>query len=92
MEERIRQKGFNLYEASRVDEYGKIKVGPKQLDNAILSIKNETKSNYSKPIIKKALIDRDMATLRDMSNFFYSTNGMYSRQCNYFAFLFRYDW
>ena len=27
-----------------------------------------------------------------MSNFFYSTNGIYSRICNYFAFLYRYDW
>ena len=81
-----------MYRASGIDEYGRIKVGPKQLDDAILAIKNETKTNYTKPLIKKALIDRDIATLRDMSNFFYSTNGLYSRQCNYFAFLFRYDW
>ena len=27
-----------------------------------------------------------------MSNFFYNTNGIYSRMCNYFAFLYRYDW
>ena len=59
--------------------YGSIKVGPKKLDDAILDIKNETKKMYTKPLIKQALIDKDLATLRDMSNFFYSTNGIYSR-------------
>lgn len=69
-----------------------MKIGPKQIDDAILAIKTEVKANYTKPIIKKALMEKDLATLRDMSNFFYSTNGIYSRQCNYFSFLFRYDW
>jgi hypothetical protein len=30
--------------------------------------------------------------LRDISNYFYKTSGIYSRVCNYFATLYRYDW
>jgi hypothetical protein len=27
-----------------------------------------------------------------VSNYFYKTNGLYQKVCNYFAFLYRYDW
>jgi hypothetical protein len=30
--------------------------------------------------------------LREISNFFYRTNGIYKNVCNYFSFLYRYDW
>jgi hypothetical protein len=91
-QEKIREKGFNLYGRPGVDEYGKIKVGPKQLDNAILTIDNTLKKDYPKPVILKALADKDLATIRDISEFYYNTNGIYARQCKYFAYLFRYDW
>ena len=34
----------------------------------------------------------DVARLREISNFFYRTSGIYSRMCRYMAFLYRYDW
>jgi hypothetical protein len=34
----------------------------------------------------------DIRELRAISNFYYSVNGVYERVCNYFAFLYRYDW
>ena len=40
----------------------------------------------------KALIDKDIPALRAISNFYYQTSGIYERVCNYFAFLYRYDW
>ena len=43
-------------------------------------------------MIQQALQNQDLKMLREMSNFFYNTNGIYSRICNYFAFLYRYDW
>jgi hypothetical protein len=46
----------------------------------------------SKKEIMKALIDKDIPTLRAISNFYYQTSGIYERVCNYFAFLYRYDW
>ena len=33
-----------------------------------------------------------MVELRNISNFYYNVNGIYERTCNYFAFLYRYDW
>ena len=43
-------------------------------------------------MIYRALADNDAQTLRDISNYFYKTSGIYSRVCNYFATLYRYDW
>ena len=37
-------------------------------------------------------MDNDLETLREISNYFYKTNGLYQKVCNYFAFLYRYDW
>ena len=49
--------------------------------------------NYgNKGVIMKALGDNDIATLREISKYFYRTSGIYERTCNYFATMFRYDW
>ena len=45
-----------------------------------------------KRIVLKALADNDLPLLRDISNFFYRTSGIYQRACNYFATMYRYDW
>ena len=42
--------------------------------------------------IFKALAENDIAELRHISNHYYNISGIYSRVCNYFAFLYRYDW
>jgi hypothetical protein len=34
----------------------------------------------------------DIEELRAISNFYYNVNGIYQKVCNYFAFLYRYDW
>ena len=46
----------------------------------------------NKNYIYQALAKNDLKELRNISNFFYSTNGLYKIICNYFAFLYRYDW
>ena len=33
-----------------------------------------------------------MTELRNISNFYYNTNGIYKAVCNYSAFMYRYDW
>ena len=78
-------------------DYKKIKVGVKNLEDATLnlgSIKNSlpTYQYTNKKYIYKALAENDVAELRHISNFYYNINGMYQRVCNYFAFLYRYDW
>ena len=40
----------------------------------------------------KAIVDRDYRRLRQISDFFYAASGIYQTVCNYFAFLYRYDW
>lgn len=46
----------------------------------------------NKGVIYQALAKNDLKELRNISNFFYNTNGLYKIICNYFAFLYRYDW
>ena len=88
-QQEIRNKGFDM------GTYGKMKVGTKILDDAILNLGSlkSINSYYSdKKIILQALASRDIDTLRDISDYFYRTNGIYQRACNYFATMYRYDW
>lgn len=78
-----------------IDEYAKIKVGLKSLDDAILHLGSFRKvnSNYGdKNFILNAINRHDYATLRQISNYFYEASGIYARLCKYMAFLYRYDW
>ena len=75
--------------------YGKMKVGVKTLDDATLNlgaIKVGNKNLANKGLIMKALADQDLPKLREISNYFYKTSGIYQRVCNYFANMYRYDW
>jgi hypothetical protein len=51
-----------------------------------------SKAYNNKANIIKALKDRDLKSLREISDYYYRTNGIYFRVCNYFAQMFRYDW
>ena len=78
-------------------DYGKIKVGNvKVLSDATINLgtlKKEIPRNLgNKQLILKALADMDLETLRDVSNYFYRTSGIYQKVCNYFATMYRYDW
>ena len=90
-QEAIRSKGFDMGGTT----YGKIKIGTKALEDAVLnlgSIQKETKNVINKAVIYRALIDNDLEKLREISNYFYKTSGIYQRVCNYFATMYRYDW
>ena len=92
-QEEIRKKGFKMDES--VVNYGKIKVGIKTLDDATLNLgalKSGNRNLANKPLIMKALAEQDIELLREISNYFYRTNGIYQRACNYFATMYRYDW
>lgn len=101
--EQIHAKGFDMtgccdYRAIGAEnEFKRIKVGVKQLDDAVLnlgSIKNSMPGHgyTNKSFIMKALVNNDITELRAISNFYYNLNGVYERVCNYFAYLYRYDW
>lgn len=84
-QEQIHSKGFNM---ERVAEYGKIKVGKKTVEDAVYNFStlgDNTKAYSNKAAITKALINKDIPTLREISNYYYRTSGIYFRVCNYFA-------
>ena len=100
--EEIHAKGFDMsgsynYSALGPDEYKRIKVGVKQLDDAVLDLgvlKNDLRGHAyaNKGHIMRCLAENNLEELRAISNFYYNLNGVYERVCNYFAFLYRYDW
>lgn len=76
-------------------DYGKIKVGMKTLDDAVLNLgvlQDNEKYYADKRIVLKALADKDYQELREISRYFYATSGIYRRICEYAAMLYRYDW
>ena len=84
-----------MFRDPMIDQYNAIKVGVKPLQDAILSLgalKKLDKTYNNKAEILKALADKDIEKLRDISNYFYRTSGLYYRACNYFATMYRYDW
>lgn len=104
-QEDIRAKGFSLIDKHPVDspfddapsnlDYGKIRVGLKTLDDAVmnLGVHRTVNSNYgNKAFILNAIGKHEYSTLREVSNYFYEASGIYQRMCKYLAFLYRYDW
>lgn len=82
-------------EQELVTDYGRVKIGPKNLDDATLNLGSLPKGNKNfanKAVIMKALADVDLPTLRQISNYFFRASGIYQRVCSYFAQLYRYDW
>lgn len=76
-------------------DFSKIKVGVKTLDDAIVDLgdlKKIDKRLASKENILKAIYSCNFEEMREISNFFYKTSGIYSRLCRYMAYLYRYDW
>ena len=101
--EAIHAKGFDLhsnyqnYSTADGSEYKRIKVGIKQLDDAVLDLGLLKKSlpNHiytNKAAVMQAIAENDLEEQRNISNFFYSVSGIYERVCNYYAYLYRYDW
>ena len=79
------------------NEYKKIKVGVKNLDDAVLELGTIRKVRpripfYDKRVLFKALMENDEKMLREFSRFFYKTNGIYAKLCQYVSFMYRYDW
>lgn len=90
----LSQPAFNYQEQEDIAEYNRIKVGVKSLEDAVLMLGDLSKNTYgiNKKSVLKALGDKDLAELRRISEYFYNTSGIYKRICDYFAYLYRYDW
>ena len=103
--EAIKSKGFKMPIASDTREtigpsyeamnFANIRIGAKVLDDAIVDLgdlKKINKNLASKENVLKAIMNCDYEQMREISNFFYNTSGIYSRLCRYLAYLYRYDW
>jgi len=96
----IKAKGFDMQIKQDYNEeyvpidYNKIKVGMKTVDNVLTDINYyaKVKTTATKENVLRALSNNDLASLRDFSDFFYKTSGIYARLCRYLAYLYRYDW
>ena len=97
----IKAKGFKMDFATDTNEryipqdFSKIKVGAKTLEDAIVSYGDYQKTNLrlgNKQNVLKAIMNGDVQEMRDISNFFYKSSGIYSRLCRYMAYLYKYDW
>lgn len=75
-------------------DFSKIKVGIRTLDNANLSLGELKKINsaYTRTHVLNAMYKNDYETMREISDFFYKTSGIYERLCRYMAYMYRYDW
>jgi len=85
----IHAKGFNMnnnsneyYSDAIPTEYKKIKVGVKNLDDAVLNLGSisaslPTRGYANKKTILTALADNDLEELRNISNFYYNISGIY---------------
>ena len=76
-------------------DFSKIRVGIKHLDDAVVTLGDLRKANprlADKEEVLKAINRCDIEKMRDISNFFYRTSGIYNRLCRYMAYLYKYDW
>lgn len=76
-------------------DFSKIRVGIKTLEDAVVDLNRYKKINPrlgDKEEVLRAINNCDYEAMRDISNFFYRTSGIYSRLCRYMAYLYRYDW
>ena len=79
------------------NEFKKIKVGVKNLDDATLNLGALKKTLPYSPFFNKhelmrAVMTNNYKKLREFSRFFYKTNGIYAKLCQYVSFMYRYDW
>jgi len=100
-QEEIHKKGFDMYRrasdySSEPTDYNSIKVGVKKLDDATLNLGKYKKMGVSllgdKNYVLDCLANRNAEALREISDYFFTTNGIYQRVCCYFATMYRYDW
>lgn len=97
----IKKKGFKMTLAKDTDDrynptdFSKIQVGLQTLPDAIINYGDFQRTNArlgSKTAVLKAINDGDVKEMREISNFFYKTSGIYARLCRYMAYLYKYDW
>lgn len=104
----IKAKGFNIitprdanqtqqtgYQGLPATDFKKIKIGAKTLDDAVIKLGDLKKINprlADKATVLRAIDTYNLKEMREISDFFYKTSGIYARILRYMAFMYRYDW
>ena len=78
-------------------DFNKIKVGKSTISGDIASIINDFDKKKNRGVkidrdkIEKAISDNNVKVLRQVSDYFFRTSGIYSRLCRYMAYLYKSD-
>lgn len=100
-QEEIKAKGFTIPSVTDTDrertlDFTKIKVGIRTLEDAIVTNAGDLKkikpNLADKQNVLMAIDKCDYVRMREISDFFFKTNGIYNRLCKYMANLYCYDW
>ena len=76
-------------------DFGRIKIGRTTLtEDAYLDLDylKPRQKKIKRSRIEKAIDNQDLQALREISEYFFYSNGIYGRLCRYMAYLYRYDW
>lgn len=105
--ERIKSKGFSMPTSDNREDtyaiikdngyidYSKIKVGAKILKDAVIDVGDYKKIHprfSDKCFVLQAINRMDYDAMRQISDFYYKTSGIYKRLCTYLAYMYKYDW
>lgn len=95
LKHQINQKTLE-YEPVQMDmDFAVMRKGLQQLEDASITLGdyNKVNSNYgNKAFILRAIQSHDYEVIREISDYFFQSNGIYYRLCKYLANLYRYDW
>lgn len=89
----IHDKGFNMSDPTK---YSKMKTNGKSLNDPRINLETILNKSVVDPGDKASIItaidQKDYKQLRLVSQFYFDTEGIYHRMCEYLAYLFRYDY
>lgn len=74
-------------------DFNRIRIGNKTLSNDVFLtyFPKKKEKKITRADVDKALQNYDLPQLRRISEYFFNTNGIYSRLCRYMAYLYKYD-
>lgn len=78
-----------------ITDFASIRIGLQQLTDAVINLGQLKKVNprlADKNVVLRAINQGDLNTMREISNFFCSISGIYSRLTKHLANFYRYDW
>jgi len=75
--------------------YNNMKLGTRVIEDANLQLGVYNKINSrlaNRTEVLRAIDNYDLVKMREISDFFYKTSGLYARVLRYMAYMYRYDW